>query len=122
VAWRVTVRTGPLVERASAESLQAALDELERRMRIALAAEGRRGTVDVRFRSFAPGEQVIAPGDVRGPQRWRPSVRGGLDVRGDGGVQAWTGGARRAPVEPAGGETPFAALRRVLAQSDSVDP
>jgi hypothetical protein len=120
-AWRVTVRTGPKVERVRAATLEEALDALESRTRIAATAEGRRGTIDLRYRRFEPGEQVVARAELRGPGRWRPAVRAGLDVRGDGDVQAWTGGVRRLPLTPADGETAFDVLRRAL-QSTSVEP
>jgi hypothetical protein len=112
--WRVTVRIGPRVERARAGTLEEALDELEARTRAAATAEGRRGAIDLRIRRFEPEDQVIVRGELRGPGRWFPAVRGGLDVRGDGEVQAWTGGARRSLVAPAADETPYRALRRVL--------
>ena len=107
------MRVGSKVERAQAATLEAALDDLERRTRIA-AASGRTGAVDLRYRTFEPGEQVIARSELRGPGRWRPAVRAGLDVRGDGSVQAWTGRVARAVVEPARGEDAYAALRREL--------
>jgi hypothetical protein len=119
--WHVTVRVGPKVEKVRAETLDEALDELESRTRVVATSEGRRGTVDLRYRRFEPGEQVIARAELRGPGRWRPAVRAGLDVRGDGEVQAWTGGVRRSPLEPAADETAYQVLRRAL-QSTSVDP
>jgi hypothetical protein len=121
VSWRVTVRVGPKVERARAATLAEALDELESRTRAAATARGRTGTVDLRFRRYEPGEQVIVRGELRGPGRLRAAVRAGLDVRGDGDVQAWTGGLRREPIEPQEGESAYQALRRAL-QSVSVEP
>jgi hypothetical protein len=119
--WQVTVRVGPKVQKVRADTLEEALDELESRTRVAATAEGRRGTVDLRYRRFEPGDQVIARAELRGPGRWRPAVRAGLDVRGDGGVQAWTGGVRRSLLQPAADESPYQVLRRAL-QSTSVDP
>jgi len=115
------VRVGPRVQRMRSDTLAAALDELEAGTRAAATAEGRRGPIDLRYRRFEPGEQVIARGELRGPGRWRPAVRAGLDVRGDGEVVAWTGGVRREQVTPASDESPYQALRRAL-QSTSVDP
>jgi hypothetical protein len=112
-AWRVTVRTGPRVQRLRAATLEEALDTLETETRVA-ATTTRRETVDVRIRRFEPVDQVATRAELRGPGRWRPSVRGGLDVRGDGAVEAWTGRLRREVVEPADGETAYDALRREL--------
>jgi hypothetical protein len=119
--WRIKVRNGPKVARLRAATLPEALDVLEAETRVA-ATTTRRGTIDVRFRRFEPADQVATRGELRGPGRWRPAVRAGLDVRGDGSVEAWTGGVRREAVEPADGETPYDALRRTLLQSTSVEP
>lgn len=113
-AWRVTVRTGPRVERARADTLEEALDALEARTRAAATAEGRRGALDLRYRRFEPGEQVVIRAELRGPGRWRPAVQAGIDVRGDGSVEPWTGGLRREPLPVPDGEDPFAALRQAL--------
>jgi hypothetical protein len=119
--WQVTVRVGPKVERVRAATLAGALDELESRTRVAATAEGRRGAIDLRYRRFEPEEQVIARAELRGPGRWRPAVRAGLDVLGDGEVQAWTGGVHRELLTPAEGETAYDVLRRAV-QSTSVEP
>jgi hypothetical protein len=112
-AWKVTVRTGPKVQRLRAGSLEEALELLETETRVA-ANTTRRGTIDVRVRKFEPADQVATRVELRGP-----GARAGFDVRGDGSVQAWTGRVRRRLVEPEGDETPFEALRR---QITSVEP
>lgn len=109
--WRVTVRTGPRVEKLQAGSLDEALELLEAETRVA-ATTTRRGTIDARFRTFEPADQVATRAELRGPR-----VRAGLDVRGDASVQAWTGRVRRSPVEPEAGEDAYAALRRVVGRT-----
>ncbi len=117
-AWRVTVRSGPRVEKLRAATLDEAIAALEDRTRAAASAHGRRGTVDLRYRRYEPGDQVAVRAELRGPERWRPAVRAGMDVRGDGTLVPWSG---REPIVPDDGEGPYEALRRVL-QSVSVDP
>jgi hypothetical protein len=56
---------------------------------------------------------VVGRLDVAGPHR----LRAGLDVRGDGSTEAWTGQLRRQVVEPREGESAVDALRRTLAET-----
>jgi hypothetical protein len=106
--YRVVVRHGPKVGKHGADSLDAALALLEEHARAA-AAGPRRGTVDLQVRRFEPVQQVAARAELRGP-----GVRAGIDVRGDGSAEAWTGRVRRQIVEARTGEDAYAALRRAV--------
>jgi hypothetical protein len=111
--YRLTVREGPRVSRERFASLPSALDALAAHV-AELTARPERATIAAVAREFAPVAQVAARAELRGPERWTPRIRAGIDVRGDGSSEAWVGGSTRRVVEPADGETPLAALRRVL--------
>jgi len=116
MSWRVTVRSGPRVQKLRAAALDEALELVEREARV-LAAGPRRRTVDLRARSFEPQQQVAGRVELAGPR-----VHAGIDVRGDGEAEAWTGRIRRQVVQQEGRESPYDALRRVLAQRVSAEP
>ena len=112
--YRLLVRAGPRVRRGRFATLEQALDALD--VRVAeLSHDSRREAIDLRVRRFEPVAQVVARAELSGPQRLFPRVRAGIDVRGDGSAEAWTGRARRAAVAQFDGESPVSALRRVLA-------
>jgi hypothetical protein len=104
------------VEREAFDDLAAALDALEQRARD--AGRERRPAVKAGVREYAPVEQVQARLELRGPR----GMRAGVDVRGNGKAEAFTGRVRRRLVEPERGESVYGALRRVLTSSTSVDP
>ena len=112
--WKLTVRVGPKVQRQSFDALDEALAVLERRARELSEASPDR-PVDAKIRRFEPAERVSARLEVSGPERFVASVRGGVDVHGDGSVEAYQGRVRRQVVAPRRGESTYAALRRALA-------
>lgn len=111
--YRLIVREGPHVTHRRFPTLAAALDALDRHV-TALAERPAREAIDLRVRRIEPVAQVVARAEVSGPQRWLPRVRAGVDVRGDGSAEAWTGRASRSVVDRLDGESCAAALRRVL--------
>lgn len=64
-------------------------------------------------REFGPQQQVAARAELKGPK----GLRAGIDLRGDGSAEAWTGRLMRSVVELEPGEDAYAALRRVSCPS-----
>ncbi len=116
MAWQLTVRTGPRVERQRFDEIDAALAALEARGH-ELARDLPRTPVDAKFKRFEPIQQVAARLELAGPERLLASVRGGVDVRGDGSIEAYVGRLRREVVQPRKGESAYEALRRALVRS-----
>jgi hypothetical protein len=112
-SYRLTVRDGPEVAHERFPTLPAALDALEQRV-AALAERPAREAVDLKVRRIEPVAQVIARAEISGPQRLLPRVRAGVDVRGDGSAEAWTGLLGRRVIDQLDGEPAVAALRRAL--------
>jgi hypothetical protein len=101
------------VEREHHDEGDDAFTALEAALR-PLAATTHRRPAKVFRREIDPVQQVVARAGLAGPG----GARGGIDVRGDGSTEAWTGHSwRRRLVEQRAGEDAFAALRRVLQSS-----
>ncbi|MCD6728182.1 MAG: hypothetical protein LT070_13220 [Solirubrobacteraceae bacterium] len=100
-------REGVTVKRRF-DDLGAALDALEDEARAFAATERspvRRGL----SRTYDPVALVALRAELSGR-----SAHGGIDVRGDGSVEAFTGRFRRSLLDRAAGEDAYAALRRAL--------
>ncbi len=115
MAWKLTVRIGPKVERSRYDALPAALDAAEARAR-EIASEVPKRPIDTRIKRFEPVQQVAARLELAGPERLVPSVRAGLDVRGDGSTEAYVGRVKREAVKQRRGESAYQALRRATAE------
>jgi hypothetical protein len=113
VRWQLTVRSGPKVKKQSFAAVGEALSALEERAQ-ELADRASGSAYDAKIRRFEPNELVSARLELAGPQRLIPSVRAGVDVHADGSVEAYRGRVRRQVIDPSGGETAFAALRRTV--------
>ncbi|MGI9184224.1 MAG: hypothetical protein ACR2GZ_04545 [Solirubrobacteraceae bacterium] len=111
--WKLTVRSGPRVAKSAHGDLGAALTALEADAR-ELAKSAPRPPLNAGLKRFDPAEQVFARLELSGPQRLVASVRAGVDLHGDGSAEAYRGRLRREPIQVHTGESPYAALRRVL--------
>jgi hypothetical protein len=107
-AYKLTVRRRGATQRERFATLAQALVALEARLDD-LAPDERRARERALTRELAPVQQVAIRGEVAGRR-----LRAGVDVRGDGSTEAYTGRWRRVLVERQPGETAYEALRRAL--------
>jgi hypothetical protein len=103
------------VEREQFAELDAVLDAVEGRA-LSLAQDAPRRALDLRYKKLEPVQQVFARVEFAGPERVLPSVRAGIDVRGDGSAEPYLGRLRRRAVNRRPGESAPAALRRLLVE------
>ena len=104
--FRLTKRVGPKVRRERFGSLDDALAGLEREIEGVGRAPGR----SVFGRDYDPVQQVAGRFELKGPG----GMCGGIDVRGDGSAEAYTGRLRKRLVERRPGEDAVQALKREL--------
>ncbi len=116
--WTLTVRNGPRVGHKRFESLSEAVEAMERELDelipTAKRRAGRSPIGQLAGKRFDAARQVAVRAEVAGPDGWLGGVRGGVDMRGDGSIEAYTGRLRRRLVELRAGETPYQGLRRAL--------
>jgi hypothetical protein len=94
------------VDHTSFSSLPDALAFVEERGQ-ELARDARAKPVDTKLLGrWEPQQQVVA--------RLQLGRRGGVDIRGDGSAEAYSGWLRRQLIEQQGGESPYDALRRAI--------
>ena len=108
-SYRLVVRSRAKVEREKLGSLDDALASLESRARD-LSENADAQVVDAKLRKFEPIQQVVGRVELSGPSR----LRAGVDVRGDGSIESYTGRLRRKLIEQRDGESPLEALRRAV--------
>jgi hypothetical protein len=108
--YTLTVRSDARVRKQRHDDLDGALDELERIARGLAEGATVRPAGGTLIRRIEPVQQVVARIELAGPDR----LRAGIDVRGDGSSEAFTGRLRRTLVEQRGKESAYDALRRAL--------
>jgi hypothetical protein len=113
LSWRLTIRHGSKVKREELDSLEEAIDALERRAE-AIRAEGPLEGVKM-LRDFEPGQRVHARLEITGPGRVR-RPEAGLDVMGDGRLVPYRGAIFKKPLGPRRGGTAYDAVRAALGE------
>jgi hypothetical protein len=108
--YTLTIRQGPKVTRERFTELEAAVRAVEERGRELERGADARPRGGGLIRKIEPVQQVVARLELTGPGR----LRAGVDVRGDGSSEAFTGRLRRTVVAQRAGETAYDALRREL--------
>ena len=98
------------MERERFDELADALGAVEREGRDLERAADAQPVGGRLMRRIEPVQQVTARLELSGPGR----LRAGVDVRGDGSSEAFTGRVRRRLVEQRKGESAYDALRREL--------
>jgi hypothetical protein len=110
VGYTLTIRRGGRVERERFAGLAEALAAVEERGREFEREADAEGVGGRLIRRYEPVQQVAARLELSGPSR----LRAGVDVRGDGSSEAFTGRVRRRLVDQRSGESSYDALRREL--------
>jgi hypothetical protein len=110
----VKVREGPKVTKHKFDSVDAAMS-CAREQAERLAVEARRDPAHGIARKYQPVEQVAARVEVSVPASGLCGARrAGIDVRGDGSIEAFSGSLARSVVQPGPGEDVYDALRHAL--------
>ena len=108
--YTLTIRQGPKVTRERYAELDEAVGAVEQHGRELERGADARPVGGSLIRRIEPVQQVVARLELRGPGR----LRAGVDVRGDGSSEAYTGRVRRRLVEQRTDEDAYGALRRTL--------
>jgi hypothetical protein len=109
-SYKLVVRSGAKVHKERHEQLPAALAAVERIGEELADGAHARPVGGGLMRRIDPVKQVLGRIELRGPGR----LRAGVDVRGDGSIEAFTGRVGRRVIEQRRGESAYDALRREL--------
>lgn len=116
---KVTVREGPKVSRHRCDSVAEGV-AVAREQAHQLSERAHARPVHVLARKLKPVEQVVGRIEVSVSEgRIGRPRKAGVDVRGDGSLEAYSGGITRRVLEAPPGESVFEALARVLFANSS---
>ena len=108
--YTLTIRADSRARKERFDELSTALSALEARGRELQAAAHERPVGGTLIRRLEPVQIVVARLELSGPGQ----LRAGVDVRGDGSSEAFTGRLRRQVLKQRPGEDPYEALRRTV--------
>jgi hypothetical protein len=108
--YTVTVRSEGTPHKHRFDRLDAALAGLEREAQELVDSADHRAYGGTLIRRLDPARIVVARLELSGPR----GLRAGVDVRGDGSSEAFSGRIRRRVLEQRDGESAYDALRREL--------
>jgi hypothetical protein len=108
--YTVTLRDGARVRKEHYPDLDRALAVIESQGRELEQTADQRPQGGTLFRRLDPVQLVVARLELSGPGR----MRAGVDVRGDGSSEAFSGRLRRRVLAQRDGESAYDALRREL--------
>ena len=108
--YTVTVRVQGTPHKHRFDGLDEALASLEHEARELAGSADHRSYGGTLTRRLDPSRIVVARLELSGPRR----LRAGVDVRGDGSSEAFSGRVRRRVLDQRDGESAFDALRRAV--------
>jgi hypothetical protein len=108
--YTLTIRSRSRARKERFDELDAALAALEQRGQELQEAAHESPAGGTLIRRLEPVQIVVARLELSGPGQ----LRAGVDVRGDGSSEAFTGRVRRQVVAQQDGESPYEALRRAV--------
>jgi hypothetical protein len=111
--WTLTVRAEGRVDHQRFEDLERALDALGTRV-TELTRSATENPANTRLRRYAPADQVVARIELAGPERRLASRHAGIDVRGDGSIEVYSGRVRRQRLEDGSDDDPLVTIRGAL--------
>ena len=111
--YKLTVRSGPRVDRESFEDLDAAIAALEEKAK-EIRSQGPLPERNV-VRQFEPADQVAGRVELSTGRFLRRGIDAGVDVMGDGRYVAFRGGIGREAIDHGEG-SPFKAVRRIFSR------
>lgn len=103
MSYRIVIRDGPNVEHYRSENVDEALAIVTNRAQ-KIAEQSRHEAVNLRYKTYTPISRVIGRAEICHSEHRLKKICAGVDVRGDGSMEAWRGRFNRKLIDPEGGD------------------